>query len=708
MDESYQCPRPKDFCSTYKTYARVKIHSRRLAVFFHMARFAIVIACIIHIVYGKLYLVYLDTVGDSNIFSSGIDTMQDDNSSRIFCDPQRNGIYEFYWSESWQYKNFLCPTTTTSQFIFKPRRGQFFASTHISASFINQAGNISHPRSPEEWFIRGVDGMSISIEHTALVRTDSSASAELELHYMPALKIEDRDGNVFKEYFAGEWPSLTVKEMLILAGIQDGLDQENPSCGTTVDEVPYGSDYCTYRLSGLPVVLELYYSNSDHLAFGTGDVKGTLRVFKLDGWSSNTGGAVFDTYTYDGDEERVEAVANYHYGLYIQTVQKGAFGVFHFSSFLIVVVSYVVLVGIATTLADFVIGLGLCCALSKDFNTKIYAVEISETHEELLAAIGDAHTLFDKGGAVPERVDKAIHEHYKHMVDPEAHLHQIIKAHYGHKLKRAAHADPSGLEEHVHLYMKKHRHRHRHRKHRRRHKHHRNQTMAGSSFGPSDEKLLEALKEAVKQRELEQLQQKKNLAALRKAVKQRELKKLQQERAARHRELDKARHELHKKHKAAAVEAAALRKRLAEMEAHQAELKAHGGELQKRHAALMEASEEQGGDQIKVKDPSQRVSRRKGRRSHQSARASDGGQSRRRKRRRPRRMPKRIPQGTISPLSDNADESHDFQDATLRVASLLSPKGGGGHGTAGPIHSGLIPLEVDFHHRHGLGNDHVL
>jgi len=380
--ESFQCARIKDLCTTYKTTARVKIHSRRLACFFHITRVIIVVTCIVHIIIGKLYLVYLPANGDSNIFSSGVDPKREDAASAIFCDPEQNSIFDYYWSESWQYKNFSCPTMSTSQFLFKPVRGQFFASTHISASFVNRTGNVSQPRPSEEWFTRGIDGMGISIEHTALVRTSTDADADLELHYMPALKIEDQDGNIFKEFGASEWPSLTVQEMLTLAGIPDGLDQENPSCQTTVDEVPYGSDYCTYRLSGIPILMELYYSNTDHVTFGTGEMVGTLRVFKLDGWSSNTGGATFDAHIYDDGGNRVEAVTNYHYGIYIQTVQKGASGVFYFSSFLIVVVSYIVLIGIAATAADIVIGSGGCCQLSKEFNQKVYAVDIVDhTHK---------------------------------------------------------------------------------------------------------------------------------------------------------------------------------------------------------------------------------------------------------------------------------------------------------------------------------------
>ena len=60
-----------------------------------------------------------------------------------------------------------------------------------------------------------------------------------------------------------------------------------------------------------------------------------------------------------------------------------AFGVFYFSSFLVVVVSYIVLIGIAATAADIVIGSGGCCQLSKEFNQKVCAVDIVDHMHKL-------------------------------------------------------------------------------------------------------------------------------------------------------------------------------------------------------------------------------------------------------------------------------------------------------------------------------------
>ena len=45
--------------------------------------------------------------------------------------------------------------------------------------------------------------------------------------------------------------------------------------------------------------------------------------------------------------------------------------------------SYIVLIGIAATAADIVIGSGGCCQLSKESNQKVYAVDIVDHMHKL-------------------------------------------------------------------------------------------------------------------------------------------------------------------------------------------------------------------------------------------------------------------------------------------------------------------------------------
>jgi len=209
--------------------------------------------------------------------------------------------------------------------------------------------------------VPGVDEATFFMEHVSLWKNTNN---ELAFKELPKVTVYDQSGTARKVFEDGSIIIMPLADLLLYGGVV--LDDLSLSSITKTilseDNPSYRGDFPTYRIIGVPLYIELSYSTFGGTLFDN-TIEASMKVKAVPGWGSHT----ITPQLIRTSGNNITYLTGTKMGIFVTVISVGKIGYFDAILFLVLLTSYMVLMGIASTITDMALTSGLFGRISKEF-----------------------------------------------------------------------------------------------------------------------------------------------------------------------------------------------------------------------------------------------------------------------------------------------------------------------------------------------------